>query len=188
MLRAVNPDQPGEEKLLQGDHDASPNRESIESSEKAQTNKSSEQRSGGTDAESEEKETHDAGTATRVGTSCSSDGGGRAPIASAGAAAPPLQRQMSNYGVQTDEEVRELENMIKAIAPTPRKAKRVYNMYVTSEEELGVFILRHRTVGRLPPMVVLASTLIQLPIRLDLRLKAYHCCLSLSTGTASNAH
>ncbi|CAM9628063.1 unnamed protein product [Ectocarpus sp. 12 AP-2014] len=125
----VNPDQPGEEKLSQGDHHASPNRESIESSEKAQINKSSEQRSGGTDAESDEKENNDAGTSTMVGASCASDGGGRAPVASAGAAAPPLQSQMSNYGVQTDEEVHELENMIKAIAPTPRKAKRVYNMY-----------------------------------------------------------
>lgn len=169
MPCAGNPDQPGEEKIAQGDHDASPNTENIESSEKVQKTKTSEQRTGGNDAESEEKETDEAGAPTRVVASSSSDGGGRAPIASVGAAAPPLQRQASNYGVpQTDEEVRELENMIKAIAPTPRKAKRVYNMYVTREEELGVCILRHRTVGQLPPMMV-ALTLIQLPIRLDLR-------------------
>ena len=84
------------------------------------------------DAESEEKETDVSISPTWVEAPGSGDGVGqvRAPFAGGGAAAPPLQRQMStsNYTVQTKEEVEELQNMMKVIAPTPRKAKRVYNM------------------------------------------------------------
>lgn len=91
---------------------------------------------GGNDAESDEEET-DAGVFTWVGARGASDGGNRARFAAGGAAAPTLQRQTSDYAVHTNEEVGELMNMIEVIAPTPRKAKRVYNMYVTSAEELG---------------------------------------------------
>lgn len=87
--------------------------------------------SGEDDAGSTAKQAR-AGTPAGAGFPESSDGGGSAPAAnrgSGGTADPSLQRQMSStYALQTKEEVKEFEDMMKAIAPTPRKAKRVYNM------------------------------------------------------------
>lgn len=148
MLFTVDPDQPGEARPSQGDNDAG---EPIESSEQVQyglsdtvghtksldSEDSSGAVSGGNYAESEEKET-DAGTYAAPG---SSDGGDRAPFAAVGAAVSQLRRQASStYAVHTQEEVGELEKMTKAIVTTPRKTKRVLNMYVTSAEELGYVI------------------------------------------------
>lgn len=85
------------------------------------------------DAESEGMETG-PGALAGLGSSSSADEGNRAPFAGGRPAAPVLQRQASTstYGAHTGEEVGELEEMIKAITTTPRKAKRVYNMYVTT--------------------------------------------------------
>lgn len=153
MLAAVDPDEPA-----QGESDARPKIGPIESCEEERSSdlscavepgkpdattpfgghmepvdseKGSSAVSGANFVELEEKKT-DADNPPPVAAPDSCDGGDRAPFGvERMPAAPSLQRQTSKYAVHTEEEVEELENMIKAIAPTPRKAKRVYNMYVT---------------------------------------------------------
>lgn len=190
MPRTVDSAQLGEGRPSQRGSDACPNREPVESSEgvpdtlsctvdsrncrkpaatspgggrtkAVDSEESSGTLDGGNDAESDEKET-DAGVLTWVGARGASGGGDRAPFAAGGAAAPTLQRQTSDYAVHTKEEVGELMNMINAIAPTPRKTKRVYNMYVTSAEELGYSscslpLLRFYVLGCWVPFVELLS-------------------------------
>lgn len=66
-------------------------------------------------------EKEDEGTATATGAPQHVKGD------SVPAASHKLARQKS-YAAHTQEEVVELETMVKAITSTPRKAKRVYNM------------------------------------------------------------